>query len=143
MAVPVVPTRPSELEEQRIRLYADHSQGSDIRPGSRGAPRRRCGRANCGCSDPARPGHGPQYNLTRIVGGNTVAAHFKPGPQRGKMQREVANCKHLRGLVEEIVEVSEQICETRPVAALAADQSPAEGKRRGSSRSSKRSYPPR
>jgi hypothetical protein len=79
------------------------------------------------------------------VAGKTVAAHFKPGPQLEKVQREVANYKHFRGLVEEIVEVNERICEARPVAALAADQPPAgtEGKKKGSSRSSRRSSPPR
>jgi len=67
------------------------------------------------------------------VAGKTVGAHFKLGPQLEKVQREVANYRHFRSVVEEIVEVSEQICETRPVAALAADQPPAEadGKKRG------------
>ena len=142
-----MPSKPDlpELEEQRTRLYADLSQVGDFRPGSLAAVRRRCGRPNCACSDPAHPGHGPQYNLTRTVGGKSVAAHFKPGPQLEKVQREVANYKHFRGLVEEIVEVNEQICETRPVAALAADQPPAEaeGKKKGSSRSSRRTSPPR
>ena len=142
-----MPSQPDlpELEEQRTRLYTDLSQVGDFRPGSLAAVRRRCGRSNCACSDPAHPGHGPQYNLTKTVAGRTVAVHFKPGPQLEKARREVANYKHFRGLVEEIVEVSEQICEARPVTALAADQPPAEaeGKKKGSSRSSRRTSPPR
>ncbi|HUY25716.1 MAG TPA: DUF6788 family protein [Candidatus Saccharimonadales bacterium] len=127
-----LPSQPGlpELEEQRTRLYADLSQVGDFRPGSLAAVRRRCGRPNCGCSDPAHSRHGPEYNLTRTVAGKTVGAHFKPGPQLEKVRREVANYKHFRGLVEEIVEVSEQICETRPVAALAADQPPAKAERK-------------
>ncbi len=134
-----------ELEEQRARLYSDIAQVGDLRPGSLAAVRRRCGKPNCACSDPAHPGHGPQYNLTKTVAGKTVAAHFKPGPPLEKVQREVANYKRFRGLVEEIVEVNEQICEARPIAPLAADQPPAEaeGKKRGSSRSSRRTSPPR
>jgi hypothetical protein len=29
-------------------------------------------------------GHGPQYNLTRRVGGQTVNVHLKPGPELDK-----------------------------------------------------------
>ncbi len=87
-----------ELERQRSQLYADLSQVGDFLPGSLAAVRRRCGRANCACGNPARPGHGPQYNLTQTVAGRTVAVHYKPGPVLDKVEREVANHKCFRGL---------------------------------------------
>jgi len=128
-----------ELEAQRTRLYADLSQVGDFRPGRLAAVRRRRGRPTCGGSDPAHPGHGPPYNLTKLVAGKTVAAHFKPGPQLGHVQREVANYQRFRGPLEAIVEVNEQICQARPVAPVAADRPPAKGKDGVFSRSPKRS----
>ncbi len=57
----------------------------------------------------------------------------------------MANYKRFRSLVQETAEVNKQVCEARPVEALAADQPLAatEGKEQGSSRSSKRSSQPR
>ncbi len=86
--------------------------------------------------DPSHPGHGEEYILGRKVAGKTVAAHFRSGPALDRAQREVANCKCFRGLVHEMVEVNEQVCEASPVAALVADQPPAgiESKKGGSCR---------
>ena len=129
-----------ELERERERMYSDLRDIGDFRPGTLNAVRHKCGKPNCACADPSHPGHGEEYILSKKVAGKTVAAHFRPGPALDKAQREVANYKCFWGLVQEIVEVNEQICEARPVAALAADQPPAEaeGKKKGSSRSSRR-----
>jgi hypothetical protein len=83
--------------------------------------------------------------LTRSVDGKTEAKQLHPGPELEKVTREVANYRRFVAISEQIVEVNERICEARPVAALAADQPPAEaeGKKKGSSRSSRRTSPPR
>ena len=134
-----------ELERQRSHLYQDLAQSGDLRRGSVGVTYRRCGRANCACADPDHPGHGPRHRLTRSVDGKTESKQLHPGPELEKVTREVANYRRFVALSQQIVDVNEQICEARPVAALAADQPPAgtEGKKRGSSRSSKRISPPR
>ena len=54
------------------------------------------------------------------------AEYRQEGPALDKAQREVANYKRFRGIVQEAVEVNEQICEIRPVSALGSDQPPAE-----------------
>ena len=129
-----------DLERERERMYSNLRDIGDFRPGTLNAVRHKCGKPNCACADPSHPGHGEEYILSKKVAGKTAATHFRRGPALDKAQREVANYKRFRGLVEEIVEVNEQICEARPVAALAADQPPAEaeGKKKGSSRSSRR-----
>lgn len=134
-----------ELERQREQLHTDLAGTGDFRPGSLNTVRHRCGKSGCACAEPDHPGHGDEYILSRKVAGKTVATHFRPGPALEKAQREVANYKRFRGLVQEIVEVNERICEARPVPALATDQAPAEagGEKGGSSRSSKRSSRPR
>jgi hypothetical protein len=61
-----------------------------------------------------------------------------------KVRREVANYREFLAVSEQIVEVSEAICEGRPVAA-ATGEPPEEtsGERGGSARRSRRRLPPR
>jgi hypothetical protein len=134
------------LEAERAQLYRQLGEVGDFRRGSLNEVRRKCGRANCACAAPGHPGHGPQYNFTRSVEGKTVNVHLKPGPLLDKTEREVANYKQFLSQVEQIVEVNEEICEARPISALAEGQ-PSEGEagaeKGGSSRRSKRSSPKR
>lgn len=127
-----------DLEAKRSALHAELAAIGDFRPGSLSAVMRRCGKANCACADPAHPGHGPQHILTKKVEGKTVSMHVKPGLALDKVTGEVANYKHFRDVVGEIVNISEQICDARPASPLAgAGREPAapEGsEKRGSSR---------
>lgn len=134
-----------DLEQERSRLHGDLAAIGDLRPGSLSAVMRRCGKPACACADPAHPGHGPQHILTKKVAGKTVSVHLKPGPELDKATGEVANYKRFKVIVGEIVEVSEAICEARPVSPLAADAHPSEpeAEKRGSSPSSRRSSPPK
>lgn len=104
-----------DLQQQRARLYFELAASGDFRPGSLNEVRHRCGKPNCACADPTHPGHGQQFILTKKMAGKTVAEYFKPGPALDKAQREVGNYNRFRGLVQEVVEVNEQICEARPV----------------------------
>ena len=117
----MAPLDPAELEAQRSRLHADLAAVGDFRPGSLSAVMRRCGKAICACADPSHPGHGPQHILTKKLNGKTVSVHLKPGPELDKVTGEVANYKLFKSIVGEIVEVSEAICEARPVSRLAED----------------------
>ena len=135
----------AELEAQRTRLHGQLASVGDFRRGSLVSTYRRCGKSYCACADPNHPGHGPINLLTKSVSGKTVTRAVPDGPALTKVQQEVAHYKQFKAVIDQIVEVNEQICETRPVAALAADQPPAEteGKKKGSSRSSRRTSPPR
>jgi len=61
-----------ELESRRAGLFARLAAIGDFRRGSITENYRRCGKPNCACARPGHRGHGPQYNLTRRVGGKTV-----------------------------------------------------------------------
>ena len=139
------PMEPSlaEIEQERTRLYQELADTDDFRRGSLTTNYRRCGKPNCACADPAHPGHGPRYLLTLSQGGRTVAQQVADGPELERTRREIANYQRFRSLVQEIVEVNGRICDARPVSLLAADQPSGEGKKRGSSGSSKRTSPPR
>ena len=115
------------------------SQVGDFRRGALNVVWRKCGKANCACAQPGHRGHGPQYNLTRRVGGKTVNTHLKPGPELEKAQREVAEHQRFLELVEEVTVVSEAICAARPVTGSPVPP-PAEGERgaRGGPRGDRR-----
>ena len=104
---------------------------------------RRCGKPNCACGQEGHPGHGPRYLLTRSEGGKTRSRQLK-GAEVEKARREVANYREFLAVSEQIVEVSEAICEARPVAA-ATGEPPEETsvERGGSVRRSRRRLPPR
>ena len=129
------------LERRRAELFGLISQVGDFRRGALNAVWRKCGKPNCQCAQPGHRGHGPQYNLTRRIGGKTVNVHLKPGPELEKVRAEVAEHQRFAVLVEEVSQVSEAICAARPAARTAPP--PAEGERGGSPRSSRRSPPGR
>ena len=104
------------LERRREELYRELGQVGDFRRGSLNEVRRKCGKPGCACAAPDHPGHGPQWNLTRKVEGRTRAVHLKPGPELEKARREVAEYERFRGLVGQVTEVNEAICQARPAA---------------------------
>ena len=112
--MPDLPDELGGLERRRADLYEQLSQVGDFRRGTLRAVRRKCGRPNCACAQPEHPGHGPQYNLSRSVGGRTVTRHLKPGPELEKVTAEVAEYERFRALVGEVTEINEEICEARP-----------------------------
>jgi hypothetical protein len=121
------------LEARRAVLFAELEQVGDFRRGALNAVRRKCGKANCVCAAPGHAGHGPQYNLTRWVGGRTVNVRVRPGPELDKTEREVAAWQRFQGLVEAIAVVNEAICGVRPVAAAPADGAPGSSGEKGGS----------
>ena len=132
------------LEAERRRLYARLSEVGDFRRGSIAENYRKCGKSNCGCSDPDHPGHGPQYLLMTKVQGRSRARNLRTGSEVEKTRREVANHLGFRRLVQEVVDVNEQICAARPLEfnaqegerAAAKKKSPQSSKRKSHARSS-------
>jgi hypothetical protein len=130
------------LERRRAELLALFAQVGDFRRGALNPVWRKCGKPNCACAREGHRGHGPQWNLTRRIGGKTVNVHLRPGAELEKARREVAEHQRFADLVEEVSQVSEAICAARPVTDAPAppDQG---GQRGGSRRGSRRSPPPR
>jgi len=135
-----------DLERQRAELYAQLAGTGDFRPGSVNETWRRCGKPNCACAQPDHPGHGPRYLWTRSAGGKTRSRQLAAA-ELGKVRREIANYKQFAAVTEQIVQVSEAICEARPAAppgAAGGDGTPPAGGEKGGSRPrSRRRHPPR
>jgi hypothetical protein len=143
--VPDGPDELAELERRRAELYAELARVGDFRRGSLNEVRRKCGKPNCACAAPGHPGHGPQWNLTRTVGGRTRAVHLRPGPGLEKARREVAEHDRFRDLVGRVTEVNEAICQARPAVpgdAGGAASPGTGGEKGGSGTRSRRSRPP-
>ncbi len=138
-------TEPSlpELEQQRAELHARLAAIGDLRPGSINASYRRCGKPNCACALPGHPGHGPRWLWTKSAGGKTRTRQLAAA-EVAKVRAELANYKEFTELSQQIVEVSEAICEARPVPAAAAPaQHEPEGEKGGSAPASPRRRRPR
>jgi hypothetical protein len=127
----------AELESQRSALLRELAQTGDMRRGSINEVYRRCGKDNCACAEPGHPGHGPFYAFTVKVEGKTKTLQLRPGPLLSKIEREVAEYKRFRATSERVIEVNEQLCNTRPDAAVAQE------KKTHLARRSKAKSPPR
>ncbi len=125
---------PERLEQRRGEIRAELSSIGDLRPGSLVGRYRKCGKPNCHCAREDGGGHGPSWSLTRRVGGKTVTRIIPP-TALAQTKEQIAEYKRLRRLTQELVEVSEGICEAQ----LAVGGAPGEGvKKRASKRASKR-----
>jgi hypothetical protein len=130
----------AELEAERDRLYAQLSRVGDFRRGSVSENWRRCGKPNCACAQPGHRGHGPRMLWTRSDGrGKTVGRQLAAG-EVAKVRAEVARHAEFAEISRQIAEVSERICEARPVAGPQSPSVP-EGEKGGPAPRSRRRGP--
>lgn len=131
-----------ELEAERDRLYARLSMVGDFRRGSVSENYRKCGKPNCACAEADHPGHGPRFLWTRSAGSRGTVGRQLAAAEVEKVRRELARHVEFTAAVEQIVEVSERICEARPAAGTQAPPVP-ESEKGGSSPRSRKPGPPR
>ena len=104
-----------QLETQRVQVVQEIAALGDFRRGSITGITGRCGKPNCHCHHSGHRGHGPNFRLTRKMGGKTVSETFSSPAALQKAQREVAEFHKFQALSKDLVEVNEKICELRPV----------------------------
>ncbi len=120
---------PERLERRRDEIRAKLSSIGDLRPGSLMGRYRKCGKPNCHCAKEDGGGHGPSWSLTRHVGGKTVTRIIPPIAV-AQTKEQIAEYQRLRRLTQELVEVSEGICEAK----LATGPATAAGVKKGASK---------
>jgi hypothetical protein len=137
-------TEPSlpELEARRDWLYAQLSAVGDFRRGSVSENYRKCGKANCACAQLDHPGHGPRFLWTRTARGRGTVGRQLAAGEVEKVRREVAGHAEFTAICEQIAEVNEEICESRPAAGTDEPSAP-DGEKRGSATRSRGRRPPR
>ena len=126
-----------DLKRRREAIRRDLARIGDLRPGSLKAQYRRCGKSNCRCAREGEQGHGPSWFLSRIVKGKM---HCQAIPVRAleETRQQVDECRRLRDLTRELIEVNERICHRR----LRPDTPASAAKKRGSRPRSRRRSPP-
>ena len=124
-----MPDSLTALEDERADLLQQFQNLGDLRPGSVTAVVRRCGKPTCHCAQPEDPGHGPQFRLTRKIGGKTVTESFSSPAAFRKAQREIEEFHRFQNLSTELVAVNEKICRLRPVEEEPQGWTPQEKKR--------------
>ena len=124
-----------QLQAEKLNLITELTQAGDMRRGSITEVFRRCGKDNCACAAADHHGHGPYYAYTVKVDAKTKTLQLRPGPLLSKLEREVDEYKKFRETADRVIEISEQICDARPV----ADATAQEKKRRFQKRSRSRS----
>jgi hypothetical protein len=125
------------LERQKAEVLRRMAGLGDLRRGSITTTSGKCGKPTCHCAKPGDPGHGPNHRLTRKVKGKTITEAFVSPARWRKAEREVAEFHHFQQLCEEVVVVSEKICELRPVEDTLTPQEKKRRKRAGRKSSAK------
>jgi hypothetical protein len=95
---------------QRDQLKAQLAAIGDMRPGSLVPRFRKCGKPSCHCAKKGDPGHGPSYSLTHAVAGKTVT-HVIPAGAVERTREQLEEYHRFRQLLQQLLAVSEQICE--------------------------------
>ena len=132
-----------ELEAERERLYAQLAAVGDFRRGSVSENYRKCGKPDCACARPGHPGHGPRLLWTRTPRGQKTKGRQLAAGEVAKVRRELARYAEFASISEQIVEVNERICETRPAIPAVVAPSAPQGEKGGSVPRSRRRRPPR
>src|SRR3972149_10324203 len=109
------------METRRKSLYQKIEVMGDFRRGTISVNYRRCGKANCICTKPGHPGHGPQYLWNTTIKGKSYAKNLKLGSELQKCSEEVANYRSFLKICDELVEVNERICDLRLVPEIKDD----------------------
>jgi hypothetical protein len=126
----------AKLQADRDALLQTLAATGDMRRGSITEVFRSCGKPTCACASAEHPGHGPYYAFTTKVDGKTKTLQLRPGPVLSKIEREVETYRGFRATCGRLLDVSEAICDARPVEASGPEK-----KRRLPPRSGRKSSP--
>ena len=96
---------------QRQQLIAQLAQVRDMRPGSLVPRFRKCGKPSCHCAKEGAKGHGPSFSLTHAVNGKTITNVIPAGPAVDRTRAQLEEYRRFRDLAQELVSVSERICD--------------------------------
>ncbi len=105
----------SELEKEKSKLLRKIQGIGDMRNGTLSIRYQRCSKSPCACDAPTYPGHGPIYSYSIGVNGKTKIKNYKLGPELDKLEKEIENYHTFRKLSNDLIALSSQICDLRPV----------------------------
>ncbi len=115
------------LEVHRACILTSINSIGALRPGSVSEVYTKCGRSICHCHRDEYPGHGPYRRLTVNSDGKQITRSL-PARHAGAVREEVAECRRLRLLTAELIEVREQVSDARLRSVRRSPAPDAEGK---------------
>ena len=124
------------LRRRRDEIRQSLADIGDLRPGSLKSRYRKCGKPHCHCARASDPGHGPHWSLSRLIKGK-MHSRAIPADAVEETRQQVDECRRLRELTKELIEVSERLCQER----LVESHKPAAPEKRGLLRPRSRSKP--
>ena len=136
--MPAITSGVQALEQRRVDLKARLVAVADFRPGSLVERYRRCGKLSCHCAEEGASGHGPLWSLTHEVAGKTLT-RVVPAEAVPRTREQIAEYRRFRGLVRELVETSEQLCDAKLTSAETQAVQKGGSRKRSRRRSSPRS----
>lgn len=98
----------ADLEQRRAMLREQLYQVGDLRLGSLIHRYRRCGKANCVCSNPEHEGHGC-WVISKTVAGKTVMSTVPSEEQLDVVKEQIEEGRRFWKLAEEFAEVSDEL----------------------------------
>jgi len=105
----------TELEKQREGILRKIETLGDMRSGSISVRFQKCGKRPCVCHSQDHIGHGPIYSYSTVVDGKTQIRNYKPGQELEKLRKETENYQAFKKLSQELIEISNKICDLRPL----------------------------
>lgn len=93
----------------------------DFQWGSISETYRKCGKKNCACANKKHPGH-VQYLWSTRKQGKTIARALHLGPQLDQAQKQVEEGSRFQKLCDDVWDISEEICRSRPVPEIKDEQ---------------------
>ena len=122
-------TSVSDLEAHCDRLRGELAAVGDLRPGTLVERYRKCGKPTCHCAREGDPGHGPVWTLVFSTRGKSKTRVIPPEAVAAT-RAQIEECRRLRQLTGELIEVSEGLCHAR----LSADRETGQEVKKGGSR---------
>lgn len=99
-----------QLYKRKNELLEQINNLDVFRPGSVSKNFSKCGKQECWCSKEGAEGH-PRYLWSKKIKGKTSSKHLRLGPEVEKYINETEEYKKFIKICEDLVEVSEQICD--------------------------------
>ena len=125
MTEPVNRAKLSSAERNFRSRIAQLASGQRLLRGTLSERSSKCGKPNCHCAQKDSPGHGPSYSLTHASAGKTITQVIPQGPAIDRTRAQISEYRRFRKLVQELIAVSEQLCnaQLQQPEALVAEES--------------------
>ena len=118
------------LQKQIARIKEELRTIGDIRPGSLSEQYNVCGNANCRCKDDPPQKHGPYFQLSFVRNRKSTTRFIRP-PSVQAVRQQISNYKKLRGLIDQWIDSSMELCDLQLEEDRATKSTPSKTKKRG------------